>query len=236
MEFHPGLSTSPAFKTPTGVSDRTSGLLRCGDWDTTPASACSGLLRRASVEPDKPLSRRSGSTGQHVAGGESCTLMSRLVVSFPGCADRLEDVVLFSVPSGSPNQVGGLDGTEHSRDDPMGIVVSPMTPSIPYDADERQAVSLCGASPSPPQWMSGGNRGPGQMDRSTAFTGPFLACSATHFQDLQRFPESATAVFSALTHGPQRLQRSPIQGQIWRWSLTIDCDTRWSPRWSNRCP
>ena len=94
MELHRGVSTSPVFNAPIRVSDRTSGLLRCGDWDTRPATACSGLLGRASVEPDKPLSRRSGSTGQHVAGGESCTLMSRLVVSFPGCADRLDDVVL----------------------------------------------------------------------------------------------------------------------------------------------
>ena len=74
------------------------------------------------------------------------------------------------------------------------------------------------------------------MDRSTRCTGPFLACLMTGFQDLQRFPESATAVISALKHGPQRLQRTPIQGQIWRWSLTNDCDTRWSPHWSNRSP
>ena len=76
--------------------------------------------------------------------------MSRLVVSFPGCADRLEDVVLFSAPSDSSNQVGDLDGSEHLRDDPMGIVISPMTPTIPYDIDERQADSFRGASSTPP--------------------------------------------------------------------------------------
>jgi len=78
-----------------------------------------GITPTSLVEPDKRVSTQSGSTGQHAVDGVSwippppykqsptglagkCptasrnpkvhSLISRLVVSFPGCADRLEDV------------------------------------------------------------------------------------------------------------------------------------------------
>jgi hypothetical protein len=137
-EFCRGMSTSPIFKEPIYISDRTSGLLRCGYWDTNPAPVDSVLLRRASVEPDKPLSWRSGSTGQHVADGECRSLMSRLVVSFPGCADRLEDVAHFQFREGR-RLVSAVVSESSICGRPFGSPLTPTARTLPYEYSNLQS-------------------------------------------------------------------------------------------------
>jgi hypothetical protein len=65
----PGLPSVTCRK-PNSPSDRTSGLLSVSNLIDNTRDRNRGLGRRASVEPDKPLSWRSGSTGQHVAVGD----------------------------------------------------------------------------------------------------------------------------------------------------------------------
>lgn len=137
-------------------------------WDTKPAAVDSGLLRRASVEPDKPLSWHPAlrvSTLQMVNPAPLCRdWWSRLL----GVPTAWKTPFTRSVPKTCRPGRTGQKG-EHLRDDPMSRRLSPIdristVPQCRY-SNRPSFLATDGAPHLPPRDAS-------RSDRSSRVTGP----------------------------------------------------------------